>query len=306
MRKSQLKRLKRDAEEAWGALLDAREQPERIKRRFAALPDEIKQYEEWIAEIVTEEEQWSAKLTKPLSQYAKYRGTYSHDAAQHIHDLRSALDRHRRYLENKQIEYEVGIEPQLSEAETKIKDAQHAFDECERQLCQYAVFYARQRKDVDLVWTSENEGNWTLDGTVAGTFNDEARKITMKKLILYLIEPHRQRETRKSGDGERVLKAHRNGGNTYVIRPSDWYKAMTGLPTNAYVDVEGCTLHVRKLRTYLRLVDEALNVTVDEESAEITTELPRTVPEREGIKWHRALWKSQYRRVPEAQISIAA
>lgn len=273
MRKSQLRRLKRDAEEAWATLKNAAHGPQAARDRYENLPALIDEARERLA-------------------------------AEH-------------YLSRLEEEHAKGLEPKIAQAERRLKKAQNAFDVAEHAMCQYAVFYARQRRDVDLVWTSEDEGNWTLEGTVAGTFDGKARKITMKKLILWLLEPHSNRSDESDDEDEwkRHVKAKEWDKATYRLSANDLYKAMTGLPTNAYVDIAGCTVQVRRLRAYLKLAGDVIEIElpepaleVDEGKAEHAWGYRETMTTRawpEGLRSHKATWKHVLE-IPEAHIQIAA
>lgn len=284
MRKSQLKRLKKDAENAYEALGRAKRRPQLIRNRFEALPERIEDAARWVEKQETDD----------------------------------ARERAQRWLHELRTEYDAGSEGRIAEAEEKLVEAQREFDDVVHTLCTYAVFYARQRRDIDLVWTSEDEGQWTLDGHIAGLFDGEARKITVKALILYLIEPHSHRTNDSvsvdDDEWQREVKAKERDANTFSLYAQDLYKAMTGLPTNAYVDVEGCTVKVRRLRQYLRLCGDVLTIRLPDAEIEVNEgaehawgyrEAIHTEARPEGMRAHRATWKHvlQY---PEAHIALAA
>lgn len=305
MRKSQLKRLKKDAENAYAELIAARKRPSSIRRHYADLPGLIAYQEDRVAELTELEEEARGKLTKPLMDYAhrERAGTieFYHEGAQTTWFLEKRLKRAREHLERMRTERAKGIDGKLEDAEVRIEDAERAFKETARRLAQYAVYYARQRSDIDLVWTSEEEGQWTLDGDVAGLFNGEGRKLTMKKLVLVLLEPHTHRDGPDSGDKVRTVKAdlaHETSGS-YSMMSAALYKAMKGLPTNAYVEIEGCVLQVRTLRKYLRLIGGPIDIQIVDGSAIKTEARP------EGMLRHRATFKSKTHDV-EAQIKIVA
>lgn len=318
MRKSQLKRLKKDAEEAWRTLWKARQRPDAIRKRYAALPERIADQIERVRDLRDAEEQAMAELTKPLEDYARGRdGTYANHNAHRASSLKYQRTNAEDYLEMMQTERAQGVEGKLADAEQAIEDAELAFKTASHTLCQYAVFYARQRRDIDLVWTEEDEGEWTLDGTVAGLFDGKARKIGMKKLILYLIEPHSQRnESGGEDEFEREVKAKSWDGNgTYRLHAKDLYRGMTGLPTNSYVDVEGCTVQVRRLRKWLRLCGPVIELNLpDRERDEDGNPIPDKWGYREkidmrawpdGFRSHVATWKHVLRH-PEAHIELQA
>lgn len=303
MRKSQLARLKKDAEEAWSTLGAAKRRPQDIVTRFEALPGLIADQQDYAADARKAEEHAIAALTKPLEEYAHrdWRGSrkYGAQIAKTAHACKVSRATAEDYLDDLEAEYAIGPEAKLATAEETIEEAQRAFDQTEHAMCQYAIFYARQRKDIDLVWTSEDEGKWTLNGTVAGLFNGTARKIGVGKLILYLLEPHSHR----TGDGdadddewEREVKGSIEHRNTYRVLAKDLYRAMSGLPTNGYVDIAGCTVQVRKMRAYLRLCGPILEIELPEPDCEpdegwgYRGEI-QTRAEPEGLRSHRATWK---------------
>jgi len=321
MRKSQLKRLKKDAEQAYEELAQAAQRPQAIRDRFEVLPERIAEAQERLDNLQERLAEAKGKLTKPLMRYAHERDwrteqkVFGCAKAQVVYDLERNVEYAQQRLHELREEYDAGSEGKLAEAQEAIEEAQRAFDVASTALCQYAVFYARQRRDVDLIWTSEDEGEWALDGTVAGRFDGKARKITMKALILYLIEPHSHRTDDTDTDKdewEREVKAKKNSvSGGYMLKSRDLYKAMTGLPTNSYVDIAGCTVQVRRLRKYLRLCGDILELELPESDVPPEEEKfgyrekIHTEAWPDGFRSHRATWK-HILKVPEAHIKLSA
>jgi hypothetical protein len=322
MRKSHLKRLKKDAEEAYQDRANVARQPQVIQDRFEVLPERITEAQERLDGIRTRLADAKGKLTKPLMHYAHERDwrtewlDFGSEKAQVVYDLERNVEYAQQRLHELREEYDAGSEGKLAEAQEAIEEARRAFDVASTALCQYAVFYARQRRDIDLAWTSEDEGQWTLDGTVAGRFDGKARKITMKALILYLIEPHSHRNDAETDeeDFNRTVMAHKESRDEYMIIAKNLYKAMTGLPTNSYVDIAGCTVQVRRMREYLRLCGDILRIKLPAPDVEVNDgaectwgyrEKIHTTARPDGLLSHRATWK-HILKVPEAHIALAA
>lgn len=310
MRKSQLRKLKKDAEQAWQDWHNAERTPEAIRDEYARLPDSIEWAEEKLATLRIREGEERAALTKPLEEYARTRdGEFYHDGAQTVALLQKRIGWMEKDLERQRKKLAEGLKPKIEAAEKRIEKRKARFEYLASQLCQYAVFYARQRSDVDPVWTEEDEGEWTFDGRIALWVNGEAKAWRIKNLILYLLEKH---TSASDGDGEepvREVQARERGNDEYMILSSDLYNAMRGLPTNAYVDIEGCTLQVKSLRAYLRLVDGPMWVTLGtaHETNDETgyRETIRVESEPEGLRWSSTVWKNKLH-TPNAQVEIRA
>jgi hypothetical protein len=326
MTKNGLKKAKRLAEEAWEKLQAARPGPDAIRRRYDELPKLILREESDLALATKREEVAFSQLTKPLEDYARKqlgwqrerygKIEYASDNAQAAHLARSYARRTADYLERLKAEYAKGIDDKLADAEKRIRLAEDAFETAQKHLAQYAIFYARKRKDVDIVWTSEPEGEWTIYGNVAGYIGGEAKAAKIKDLIEYLLEVHSHRKQEDSTDELRKVEAkwaHGDEGGQpteYTLFSKDLYKAMSGLKGGAIVDLNGCMISVKMLRAYLRLVDGPMTLKLGEahDTGEDVgyREYMEIHSQPEGIRKSRSRWKSYSNGhyYPEAKIEI--
>jgi len=321
MRKSELRSKLKDYDRLKELLDDDLKQIDRIRARYARLPEDIAFWQEKADETARRLEGLEAQLTKPLHSYSHrriWRGDdkepgreFSSRKAQAVYEARERLAWCQDAIDRRQAKLDAGPDDQLYDAHTRIDRVKERLWIRGRDLAQYAVFYAKQRRDVEVLWRQQEDGSYTPDGKIRVRVDqdadDEGReyRVTIEELARFLVKPHTKKATKANRvpeDKPRECKVFTYGADWVKTGADLLYKSLRGLATSDAVEILGCSVGLRGLRAYLREVKrgDLMIVSEDGDRLRVTAKVPGHLVHHSEIK-HGAWVKGDYV-VPAAKV----